>query len=111
MIGKKISVLRKYKGLSLSELAQRADISKSYLSNIERNLNQNPSINIVMKIADVLEVDFQDLLDAKTQRVDEDWIQFVHELKESGIDKEEIKEYRTLIEFIKWKNQTGCKND
>ena len=44
MIGKNIYWLRKEKGLTLSELAERANIAKSYLSNIERNINQNPSI-------------------------------------------------------------------
>ena len=49
MIGKNIYLLRKEKGLTLSELAERANIAKSYLSNIERNINQNPSIQIVEK--------------------------------------------------------------
>ncbi|MGQ4665879.1 helix-turn-helix domain-containing protein [Metabacillus halosaccharovorans] len=35
---------RKQKGLTLSEVAKQAKISKSYLSNIERNLNLNPSL-------------------------------------------------------------------
>ena len=54
MIGKNIYLLRKEKGLTLSELAERANIAKSYLSNMERNINQNPSIQIVEKIAQVL---------------------------------------------------------
>lgn len=44
MIGNKIYKFRKQRGLSISELAERAKISKSYLSNIERNLNSNPPI-------------------------------------------------------------------
>ncbi|VEF49065.1 post-exponential-phase responses transcriptional regulator [Bacillus freudenreichii] len=113
MIGEKISELRKEKGLSLTELAHRAQVSKSYLSNIERNLNQNPSINIVMKIADVLGVDFQHLIDLNIsyEEPDEDWLTFVRELKESGIQKEEIKDYKPLIEFIKWKNRSDCKSE
>ncbi|MFD1708002.1 helix-turn-helix domain-containing protein [Siminovitchia sediminis] len=109
MIGKKIGSIRRKKGLSLTELAQRANISKSYLSNIERDLNQNPSINIVKNIAEVLEVDFQELVgtDVNSEHKDEEWVHFVRTLKESGIKKEEIKEYETLIEFINWKKQSG----
>lgn len=107
MIGNNIFEIRKKRGLTLSELAERADISKSYLSNIERNLNQNPSIHVVKKIASVLNVDMKILLhNDSTHEVqhlpDKELIELINELKVSGIDK---KEYMTLIEFIKWQNQ------
>jgi XRE family transcriptional regulator, master regulator for biofilm formation len=107
MIGKNIYEIRKRKGLTLSELAGRANISKSYLSNIERNLNRNPSIQVMGKIALVLDVDLKMLLRTGTNEEEEklpdkEWIDLVSELKESGIEKEE---YKTLIEFIKWQNQ------
>ena len=57
MIGNNIYRIRKQRGLTLSELAKKALISKSYLSNIERNLNKNPSIQVMEKIAAVLHVD------------------------------------------------------
>jgi XRE family transcriptional regulator, master regulator for biofilm formation len=106
VIGDTIYKLRKQKGLTLSELAKRANLSKSYLSNIERNLNQNPSILVVKRIAEVLEVELDTFL-SPTKRndvqheVDQDLIDLATELKETGI---QIKEYQTLIEFIKWKN-------
>lgn len=113
MIGKKISQLRKRKGLSLTELADRAGIAKSNLSNIERNLNQNPSLNVLEKIASALHVELSELLDTETkiefkkQRPDKNWTAFVRELKESGIEKEQLEEYKNLLEFIKWKNRKG----
>jgi XRE family transcriptional regulator, master regulator for biofilm formation len=111
MIGTNIYQIRKKKGLTLSELAERSNVSKSYLSNIERNLNRNPSIDVVRKIAYVLDVDFKSLItpednNAESQ-TDKELIDLVNELKESGIDK---KEYKTLIEFIKWQNQKLGKN-
>ncbi|MCM3724918.1 helix-turn-helix domain-containing protein [Neobacillus cucumis] len=108
MIGNTIFDIRKQKGLTLSELAKRAKISKSYLSNIERNLNRNPSIEVVKRIAEVLDIEFDAFLSKKNNDIqlgiDQDLIDFVAELKESGIGKEQIKEFKTLIEFIKWKN-------
>lgn len=38
MIGKKIRKLRQKKGLSITELGKLADVSKSYLSQLERGL-------------------------------------------------------------------------
>ncbi|MGG0237754.1 helix-turn-helix domain-containing protein [Bacillus rhizoplanae] len=109
MIGKNIYRFRKNRGLTLSELAERAGISKSYLSNIERNINQNPSIQVMEKIALVLEADLNTLLETKInvkkkQQIEREWIDFVYELKKAGIDKEEIREYKILIDFIKWQN-------
>ncbi|NWQ39173.1 helix-turn-helix transcriptional regulator [Bacillus sp. EB106-08-02-XG196] len=107
MIGKTIYEFRKQKGLTLSELAKRANLSKSYLSNIERNINRNPSIEVVKRIAAVLDVELDIFLrplntSGFQQELDQDLIDLVAELKDTGI---QINEYKTLIEFIKWKNQ------
>ena len=113
MIGINISRIRKSKGLSLTQLAERAGIAKSYLSNIERNVNQNPTINVVERIAAVLEVDINELinLDSKNkvseQQLDKEWVAFVNELKNSGAEKEKIQEYKRLLEFIKWQSKKG----
>jgi XRE family transcriptional regulator, master regulator for biofilm formation len=107
MIGTNIYKIRKIRGISLSELSERAKISKSYLSNIERNLNQNPSIHILGKIAKGLNVDLEEILitdvkNGQSTQIDDEWINFIQELQDSGIHKEQIQEYKTLIEFINW---------
>lgn len=56
MVGKRIYELRKEMGLTLTELAERAGVAKSYLSNIERNLQSNPSIAFLNKICIVLDI-------------------------------------------------------
>src|SRR5690625_4374310 len=101
MIGENIHKIRKMRGLTLSELADRAQISKSYLSNIERNLNQNPSIQIIEKIAAVLHVNFHVLLGTKNAPdtlPENEWSKFINELKESGVESDQLKEYKTVIE-------------
>ncbi|KQX51989.1 helix-turn-helix domain-containing protein [Paenibacillus sp. LMG 31458] len=110
MIGQNISSIRKQRGYTLSELSERTGISKSYLSNIERNLKQNPSIHVMEKIALVLKVDLKTLLkiaaDVETsQQLDQEWMDFISDLKQSGIDKERIHEFKILIEFMKWNNE------
>jgi XRE family transcriptional regulator of biofilm formation len=37
--------------------------------------------------------------------IDSEWVDFVNDLKESGIKIEEIREYKKLLEFIKWQSQ------
>jgi len=103
-----ISYYRKQKGLTLSELAQRADISKSYLSNIERNVNQNPSIHIIQKIAAALNIELEALIgtsDVRKQWPENEWLDFVEELKASGVEKEQLHEFKTVIEYAKWRSR------
>ncbi len=42
MIGERIKRLRLQKGISLTELAEKAGVAKSYISSIERNLQKKP---------------------------------------------------------------------
>ncbi|ENH96429.1 transcriptional regulator SinR [Gracilibacillus halophilus YIM-C55.5] len=106
MIGENISRIRKQKHFTLSELAERANISKSYLSNIERDLNKNPSIHVIEKLAQVLQVDVMTILGNNREEsvTEHEWIRFVQELKTMGIDKETLEDYRPVFEFIRWKN-------
>lgn len=64
MVGKKITLLRKLKGISLSKLANDAGISKGYLSNIETGKKENPSVDLLDKIAMALGVNMSDLFDS-----------------------------------------------
>lgn len=110
MLGKNIQSIRKRKGLTLSECAKRANISKSYLSNIERNVHQNPSIQIVEKIALGLEVGLPALIGSESvskSLQDSEWLDFINELKKSGIEKEQLQEYKTVIEFAKWQTSNA----
>lgn len=116
MIGKNIGEIRKSRGYSLTQLAERSNVSKSYLSNIERSVNKNPSIKVLNRIAKVLDVDLKILL-IKDQKAEtptspgREWAELINELKETGINKEELKEYKILLEFIKWKKRNKQEND
>ncbi|WP_106496635.1 helix-turn-helix domain-containing protein [Lentibacillus sp. Marseille-P4043] len=112
MIGKNIQRIRKKKGLTLSECAERAKISKSYLSNIERNLNHNPSIHIIEKIATALGVELRTLIGSGLEAqlfLENEWLEFVNDLKKSGIRKDQLQEYKKVIEFAKWQKRQSEK--
>ncbi|MET3726824.1 XRE family transcriptional regulator of biofilm formation [Fictibacillus halophilus] len=108
MIGKNIAERRKAQRMTLSELAKRSNVSKSYLSNIERNVNQNPSIAVLERISKVLNVEVNFLIGDKeeeNQKKCSEWTEFVLELKKAGVKKDQIHNYKELIEFIKWKQK------
>ncbi|MFD0588415.1 helix-turn-helix domain-containing protein [Paenibacillus sp. GCM10027627] len=106
MIGQRIQTLRKRKGLSLTELSQRAGVAKSYLSSIERGLQQNPSIQFLEKIGEVLHVPVEEFVNSEQPEragasLDRDWEELVREAMASGVSKEQFKEF---LEFNKWKS-------
>jgi len=93
------------KNMSLSELADRANVAKSYLSSIERNLQGNPSLQFIEKVGSVLDVSVNDLIserDSVSKELDQDCIQIVKEVMNSGVTKQQFKEY---LEFNKWINK------
>ncbi len=49
MIGERVKKLREDKKMSMTELADKAGVAKSYLSSLERNLQTNPSIQFLKK--------------------------------------------------------------
>lgn len=55
LIGNRVRVRRKELNLSLEELAKRTDLTASFLSLIERDIN-NPSLDSLRRIAEALEV-------------------------------------------------------
>jgi len=62
--GAKIRKLREDRGYNLSQFAEKADISVSYMSEIEHG-STNPSLKTIQKIADVLNVDKSQLLETR----------------------------------------------
>ncbi|WP_248926014.1 helix-turn-helix domain-containing protein [Paenibacillus hamazuiensis] len=110
MIGKKVKQLRLEQGLSLTELAEKAGVAKSYLSSLEREVQSNPSIHFLEKICAVLGVQLETIIHDQTparEQLDEEWIGLVREAMNSGISKEQFAEF---LEYQKWRskqNRTG----
>lgn len=112
MIGDRIHQLRLQRHLSLSELAERAGVAKSYLSAIERFIQVNPSIHVLERVAAVLGVSVPTLIetadsegasaDGGQDNFDPEWLRIVREAMNSGVSKDE---FRQFLEFQKWRHQ------
>ena len=61
-LAKNVRRIRREKGWSQEELADRADVHRTYISGVER-LVRNPTITIVGRIADALGVQVGELVD------------------------------------------------
>lgn len=68
LLGRRVKELRKKRGLTQEELAERASVDVKYLGNIERG-RENPTVGTLEKLANALSV--------KTHQI----LTFEHELK------------------------------
>ena len=60
LLGRRIRTLRKARGWTQQELGDHADVNYKFLGDIERG-QQNPSLNVLAKVADALEVELPEL--------------------------------------------------
>lgn len=110
MDGNKLKVLRIEKGISLSKLSVLTGISKSYLSLIERDIQKNPSIDILSKLAKPLEVEVEDLVREEPEEKEELFcrriptvksrIRLEVEITGDQLTLEKLKQIKELIEAL-----------
>jgi transcriptional regulator with XRE-family HTH domain len=62
LIGMRIKEIRRSKGLSQEQLAEKADINSKYLSRMERG-TENPTLDMFIKLANALEVEMWEMFD------------------------------------------------
>src|SRR5690554_1999989 len=112
MIGDRVKKYREKSGMSMTELSEKAGVAKSYLSALERNIQTNPSIQFLEKIASVLNISIDHLLkdNPNTNKtvqdgkgIDEEWRQLVQEAMNSGVSKEEFRSFLEFNKYNKWK--------
>ncbi len=97
----KIKESRKNRGLTLEQLAKKVGSSKSYMWQLENDPKIKPSVKLISKIAEVLEVTVDFLSDPKQEQMDLDQeaIVFYRGFKELDDDSKQM--IRQQIEHLK----------
>jgi XRE family transcriptional regulator, master regulator for biofilm formation len=91
MLGNSLKTLRKNKDISLGELSKRTGISKSYLSDLENNKSNNPSIRHLIRLANELDIDVVHLIEEiENTDVNQGCLEVIESTCEKEISKEEI---------------------
>ncbi|MCC9296537.1 helix-turn-helix domain-containing protein [Clostridium sp. WLY-B-L2] len=65
MLGENIKKIMNEKGISAKKIAEKAEISTTYLSYILNDKRKNPSLEVLQKIASILDVSVNDFFDDK----------------------------------------------
>lgn len=110
-VGERIKRLRSKNKLSITELSIKAQVSKSYLSYIERGIQENPSLQVLSRLAKTLEVSLEELTghpiskheEVSLPPIDPEWLDMINEAIRNGVSKEEFAFY---IDFMKYKKNT-----
>ncbi|MDR7244601.1 helix-turn-helix domain-containing protein [Priestia megaterium] len=114
MIGDRIKEMRLQKRYSITRLAEKAQISKSYLSQIEKGSNSNPSLQMLHKIAASLGTSVDYLIDETNEQMEaapyitEEWMELLSKAIGQGMTKEDFIEFYQYLSFKKnlqvWEN-------
>jgi transcriptional regulator with XRE-family HTH domain len=98
-IGDRIKAIRKDKGITQTDLALKAGISRTYLADLEGN-RYNPSLSILKVIATALNVKLSDIIEGKEKdpELSESYIEVLQSAKKAGITPDKL---QALIEILK----------
>lgn len=99
LLGKRVRTLRKTRGWTQQKLGEKADISYKFLGEIERG-QQNPSFEILVKIAQALDVDLPEFfrLDQETKNRNEMECRINEIIK--SIKGDELRQIFTVLKML-----------
>jgi transcriptional regulator with XRE-family HTH domain len=109
-IGERIIQLRKQNNLSQSELADKAEVSRTIIGNYERNTN-TPSIEVLIKLAKVFNVNVDYIIgEGEFSSYDKELIKRIEDIEKLDTDTKQhlfflidnvIQNYKTKKAFAK----------
>lgn len=70
--GQRLNQLRIARKMSLQDVANAAGISKAHVWNLEKGISDNPSVELVMKLAELFRVRVADLIGENPSSADEE---------------------------------------
>jgi transcriptional regulator with XRE-family HTH domain len=70
--GRRLNELRIKRGMSLQDVANAVNLSKAHVWNLEKGISGNPSIEVVVKLADLFRVRVADLVGENPEAPDEE---------------------------------------
>lgn len=101
LLGVKIKELRRGKGLTLEQLAQATESSKSYMWEIENKDVARPSAEKLERIAEVLEVTAAYLIDASRMEPTEDVSDTAFYRKYQKLEAEDKARLQRILDALK----------
>ena len=99
MIVFRIKEIRKSKNITAYRLSKEAGITRAYLSELENNKRINPSLKVLLNIANVLKVNIKDLF-YTTLDIDDLKEELYKKIDSFGINSKEVLEISHIIDLL-----------
>ena len=99
MIVFNIKMIRQQKNITIYKLAKLTGLSRTYIRNIENNIEVNPSIAVLYKIAEALNVNIKDLFYTKLD-IDTLKESLYNSIDNTGINSKETLEISNIIDLL-----------
>lgn len=97
-VGKSIAFLRKHYGMTQEELAQKVGVSFKTVSKWE-NGRGIPDISMISKIAAILDIDVESLLEGNISQYNNEWVGVLYLDYAGGVFPDEIISTLRIVEF------------
>lgn len=105
-IGNRLKSLRKTRGLTLKQVADKIDYDWSNLSKIERGTYKKPLTEIIEKLANVYNVRLSEIFGENQELhtsfdIDDEWLELIKDMKERNLTPKQVEEYVSIVINIK----------
>lgn len=105
-IGTRIRELRIAKAMSLQDVATAVGISKAHIWNLEKGVSENPSIELVVKLADLFRVRVADLVGENPEDSEEpEMVAMFRDLKR--LDERDRETIQVLMDQLRRRKESG----
>jgi transcriptional regulator with XRE-family HTH domain len=103
-VGRRIRDERQKAGMSLAKLAQVTELSKTYLLRLETDETSNPSLDVLHRIAEALDITVADLLGRPRLAYDADSDEAMSSSLRAFVDEEGLSQAEIhTLQSIRWR--------
>ena len=99
MVVFRIKEIRENKNITQYALSKKTKISRSFISELENNKRTNATLNLLMRIADAIEVDIKDLFYSKID-IEDLKMELNRRIDKYGMHSRETMEISKIIDML-----------
>jgi transcriptional regulator with XRE-family HTH domain len=98
-LGRRLQRLRRLRGLTQEQLAERIDINPKYLSSVERG-EENPTLDLLLRLAEGLQVELPELFQYAPEGESRDRLRQKVEGLIADLSEEELRRVVRVLEAL-----------
>ncbi|WP_077325705.1 helix-turn-helix domain-containing protein [Virgibacillus siamensis] len=99
-LGEKLKMLRDMHGLTMREVAERADVHFTYIGKIEHGAEA--TMEVLRRLCDIYGVEMSFLFnDPDNEMINGEWLKFIKEMEEQEMTPDDVRNYIQVVKTIR----------